>query len=1374
MNKLLLIILLFFTINASAQTIVGNNVQIYNNLRLHGRTVNGISNDTTSTSKDSLKLITEYAAKNYADKTSTSTQNALNGKLAIADTSNMLSPYERIIDAFTKSQADALYKPISYVPTWNEITGKPTTLYGYGITDAIKNGGTNVNYIPMVTATGTIGNSKLYQLGNNVYNGNNFSIQDSSVLANAAFRAYTTFTGLWFADHDSSINLNTTFGNVMKLDKSGNVGINNSAPTQKLDVVGNVKATSFIKTGGTSNQFLKADGSSDATVYSTDANVVHLTGDETVSGTKTFTNLVTTGLYSNSVTYFSLVGDATGDFLTRNATSGLVTRRTASEVLGDIGAYGNGSVVMNTNPFGGNKLYINSINDAFFDADKKWSVTAMVYSDVDSSLITTLSAGQVAWFFDGSYESSYTMPANSYMVITMNFSNTTYFPSVSDLPYGNIYLSHYYTNFSTGTIVKVYCNYAAQGIGWKTLTSSTLVNNGSSALIKSAYNPYYEISQLVATVQNDKSSGCQISEIDFNMDRPGQTEMPIVDKYKVNNMYYDLDFKQNNAITLTLGANGNISANSFKKSGGTSSQFLKADGSVDANNYLTTTGNGSQLTGITESQVANLSTDLAAKQSTLVSGTNIKTVNGTSLLGSGNISISGGSSLNGTGFVKANGTTITYDNSTYTNHVMAYGYNRPIVMNDSTSFLSYDDTKQFLALGVGAGNANFVNSTFPQAYNNTYFGNYAGTNNQTGYGLTGLGANALNNVQYNYSTAWTGDAHDMTAVGLNSLAYVYAGASNAALGNETGYNANSIRNSVLIGASTYYQTSTRTDSSQNLVLVGTGIAENAKMDSSIALGTFTGYNQTQGGNLIEIGDFAGRKTGGTSLNNTLIGHHVVTDLDSVAAIGSNGQTIILGNDATYQDQYVPQKEAWYSYKTGAKVQVNGDLSINTANTVASPTNVLTWDATTKKVGSAPYEAPINLIQPIQYDSASNSIEINPDSLSAWGSRTGSGGGSYLTIAGVAGGRTVVGGTNASDNLTLSSTSNATKGKIYLSGSSYFDESQNQLNVVSGIDEIQIGGNGDGRSIAARHNGAYGNLDIFAPLTFFSGGLQIASTNQGGELDMDGYTPQANSSYVRQRVMEDGRFRIDVNGHQAIKIDSANGNVAIGVMDSATSSLMTRSFAPGYIDVDSAYTLTNLDCVVDAYNGPYTITLPDASGIKMVGRHYTIVNTGTGVITVATSNGNLINSDGTASSTPITLNTGDNVHLVASTGGWLVVNDNTHGNHTRTPTVAVGTNFTGNTTVSGTDAAGTLTLNLTSSTSYPTNAHLIDVTFNKAYTSAPIVVISPSSPQAASFGNTNGGVYVTNVTTTGFSIAIPNSGTTSVVSGYSWNYITRQP
>jgi hypothetical protein len=59
-------------------------------------------------------------------------------------------------------------------------------------------------------------------------------------------------------------------------------------------------------------------------------------------------------------------------------------------------------------------------------------------------------------------------------------------------------------------------------------------------------------------------------------------------------------------IVTSSGAviSGATTATSFVKSGGTSSQFLKADGSVDSSTYLTTTGSGTNLTGIVTSITA--------------------------------------------------------------------------------------------------------------------------------------------------------------------------------------------------------------------------------------------------------------------------------------------------------------------------------------------------------------------------------------------------------------------------------------------------------------------------------------------------------------------------------------------------------------------------------------------------------------------------------------------------------------------------------------------------------------------------------------------------------------------------------------------------
>ena len=105
-------------------------------------------------------------------------------------------------------------------------------------------------------------------------------------------------------------------------------------------------------------------------------------------------------------------------------------------------------------------------------------------------------------------------------------------------------------------------------------------------------------------------------------------------------------------ITLTgSGTSGSpysISAASGLPTGGTANQILSK---IDGTNYntqwvappvssVTSVAGKTGVVTLVEADVASLTTDLAAKQATLVSGTTIKTINGTTLLGSGNLSVS--------------------------------------------------------------------------------------------------------------------------------------------------------------------------------------------------------------------------------------------------------------------------------------------------------------------------------------------------------------------------------------------------------------------------------------------------------------------------------------------------------------------------------------------------------------------------------------------------------------------------------------------------------------------------------------------------------------------------------------------------------------
>lgn len=99
--------------------------------------------------------------------------------------------------------------------------------------------------------------------------------------------------------------------------------------------------------------------------------------------------------------------------------------------------------------------------------------------------------------------------------------------------------------------------------------------------------------------------------------------------------------------TNTASNVGIVGVGIFKQKTGVDLEFKKLNAGSNKVTITDDVGNNeidvdvvvANLTGIAQSQVTNLTTDLSNKQETLVSGTNIKTINSTSLLGSGDISI---------------------------------------------------------------------------------------------------------------------------------------------------------------------------------------------------------------------------------------------------------------------------------------------------------------------------------------------------------------------------------------------------------------------------------------------------------------------------------------------------------------------------------------------------------------------------------------------------------------------------------------------------------------------------------------------------------------------------------------------------------------
>ena len=120
-----------------------------------------------------------------------------------------------------------------------------------------------------------------------------------------------------------------------------------------------------------------------------------------------------------------------------------------------------------------------------------------------------------------------------------------------------------------------------------------------TAINGSAYND--------GVTNNGTSSGTLTWDV--QMDAPNilyyqcTSHSGMVGKIYIGNSGSSIDI-DGHTETDTLNASGIATAASFVKSGGTSSEFLKADGSVDSAGYITATSSGSALSGIVTSIVA--------------------------------------------------------------------------------------------------------------------------------------------------------------------------------------------------------------------------------------------------------------------------------------------------------------------------------------------------------------------------------------------------------------------------------------------------------------------------------------------------------------------------------------------------------------------------------------------------------------------------------------------------------------------------------------------------------------------------------------------------------------------------------------------------
>jgi hypothetical protein len=485
-------------------------------------------------------------------------------------------------------------------------------------------------------------------------NGRLFAVTDD--LSNSLF-SVSTISGLpvieAFADYH--IVMGRFNQNDFYLGTTGEIGMG-SLPVSgyKLAVTGNVRATSFVKSGGTSSQFLKADGSVDTNTYLTAHPSVsaasssdnsgrtyiqdilldsfgHITGittgTETVVNTDTDTNYYTTGVTFNTgdgvltftrtdggtytVDLDGRYGSSSSDYYTTGATFNTST----------------GVITLTRNDGG---TYTVDIDGKYLDSS---SYTA---SDVLSKLLTVDGSGSTldADLLDGQH-GSYYYPASNPSGFTSNVGTVT---SVAALTIGTsgTDVTSTVTNGTTTPVITLNIPDASDTA--RGLISTSGQNIAGTKTFTTAGRTTFSNNDFLQAIFQNGASTMQIGSASNIARITSNGSISLITNYPTNSnpsLYINSNGRSlfntttdNNVDTVQI--NGSVIATSIKKSGGTSSQFLMADGSTSTNpgwitsytdtNYYVTGATFNTSTGVitmTRNDGGTVTVDIDGKYSEL-------------------------------------------------------------------------------------------------------------------------------------------------------------------------------------------------------------------------------------------------------------------------------------------------------------------------------------------------------------------------------------------------------------------------------------------------------------------------------------------------------------------------------------------------------------------------------------------------------------------------------------------------------------------------------------------------------------------------------------------------------------------------------------
>jgi hypothetical protein len=304
----------------------------------------------------------------------------------------------------------------------------------------------SASYIPKFTGTSSLGNSRFSDNGVNGFYGTttqyvsfisggntwltltrsqstmNFILGNPQTFQLGQIQSTNT-VGLSIESAGyTSFNTGLTYTEKMRITSTGNVGIGLTAPSTTLHIYATQSGAFRLEDGTQGNGYiLTSDANGVATwtasIYATDSNVVHKTGDESISGIKTFTN---TGFLTSVVVqnYNTNPSSSALESINGNDGMGIKSENTSS----GIGIYSN-STSTGLNYVGAN----NGVTT--FSVNKTGAVSIGTGTASDSRFVVSSSGGTTSFYVSESGDSVFRGDTK--------IIGTT-FPSNSSIPAGSI------------------------------------------------------------------------------------------------------------------------------------------------------------------------------------------------------------------------------------------------------------------------------------------------------------------------------------------------------------------------------------------------------------------------------------------------------------------------------------------------------------------------------------------------------------------------------------------------------------------------------------------------------------------------------------------------------------------------------------------------------------------------------------------------------------------------------------------------------------------------------------------------------------------------------------------------------------------------